>query len=94
LFTHVLEIQILDGLPVETEFAGNVEEGGCSATPSDIEGEAFGVKGVVGKPTQFLLLHGTAPRTVKAAKLDLQVDACVATREVADAAAFAVIEGA
>src|SRR5262249_45937004 len=58
------------------------------------ESEAFGVKGIVGQPGELLLLHGPAPAAVDASDFDLQVDAGVATGQVADPAPLAVVEGA
>jgi hypothetical protein len=92
LLAHVLHFKGLDRLPVEMEFAGHIANGRAAAAAADIEGKAFGVERVVRQPGQFFLLHGVAPAAVHASDLDLQVDACIATGQVANAPQLAVVE--
>ena len=79
---------------IEVQFARHIANGRAAATAADVEGEAFGVKGVVRQPGQVLLFHGAAPAAVHASDLDLQVNARVATGQVADPTQFVIVEAA
>jgi hypothetical protein len=86
LLAHVLLVQLLDGMPIEEEFLGYLFDGSLPAATAHEEGEPLGVEGIVGQPVQAFVLHAPAPRALDAAKLEDEVDAFVATGEVADAA--------
>jgi len=90
LRAHVRLVQLLDGLPVQTQFPCDSAQRGRVTPPPDEEGEAFGLEGVVGQPGQLLLLHGPTVRTPHAPDLDLQRDSGIATGESAHPAHLVV----
>src|SRR5665213_2583704 len=72
LFLHILHFQSLDGLPVQVSFPSHGAESRFPAALADDEGKAFGVKGTVGQPAQFLLFHLAATPARDAADLQFQ----------------------
>src|SRR6516162_6944333 len=82
LLTHILLVQLLDGVPIEVEFLGDFLDGGFATASAHEEGEAFGVQRVVGKPIQAFALHGPAPPTRDPAQGVGKIDPLVATGEV------------
>jgi hypothetical protein len=93
LLAHVLHLQRLDRFPIEAQFASHIPDRRGPTTSSDIEGEPFGVEGVVGQPRQMLPLHGAATPARHSPHLELQVHPSVATREVAHPTGLAVVKG-
>ena len=91
LRAHVLLLQRLDRLPVKIEFLGNVLDGGLATAPPHIVGKAFGIDGVVRQEVEPLALHVAATLALHATHLELQKDACVATREIANASRASVV---
>ena len=83
LRTHVLLLQNLDRLPVKLELLGNVLDGGLPTAAPHVVGKALGIEGVVRQERQLLALHASATSTLHAPNLDLQVDAHVATGQIA-----------
>src|SRR5260370_11445689 len=79
---------------IERKYASRSAKRRAAAASADVEGEPFGVEGVVRQPGQFLLSHGAAPVAGYASDFDLQEHAGVATGQVADPADFAVVESA
>jgi hypothetical protein len=92
LLSHVLLVELLDGLPIQVQLASDVLDGRGPAVPTHEEGKALGVKGIVGEPRQLLLLHlGAAPAAHPTA-LDLQVDSGVSRREIPHPAQLALVD--
>ena len=60
LLAHVFDLQGLDRLPVQAEFASYIPDSRGPTAPTHVEGEALGVERVVSQPVQRLLLHGAA----------------------------------
>ena len=89
---HVLLVQLLDGLPIEVQLLGDGLDGTIPATPADIEGEPLGVERVVGQPVETFGLHAATPPTIDPANREVEVDAPVATGEVAHAARSLVVD--
>jgi hypothetical protein len=85
LFLHVLLVQILDGLPIEEQFLGYFFDGRLATTATHEEGEALGIERIVGEPIQPFGLHAPAPPTLDPAQEVVEIDALVATGEIADA---------
>src|SRR6202171_4776676 len=83
LRAHVLLVQRLDRVPVEIELLGNVLDRCRAAAPTHVMGKALGVERVVRQKLELLALHGPATSTPHTPHLDLQIDAPVATREIA-----------
>ena len=94
LLPHVLLVELLDGVPIEVQVLGHVLDGGDPAVAADAEGEALGVKRVVGEPVEAFALHGLALPAEDAADGEFQVDAPAAAVEVADPSRGLIVEGA
>ena len=88
---HVLLLQRLDRVPVEVELLGNVLDRGLTAAPAHVVGKALGIERVVGQEVQPLALHVPATLAPHAPHLELQVDARVATRQIANAPRASVV---
>ena len=82
---HVLHLQSLDRLPVKLEFLGDSLDGGLPAAPPPIVGKTLGIKRVVRQEVEPLALHLPATLAQHATHFDLQKDARVATRQIANA---------
>src|SRR6266849_4580232 len=91
LLAHVLLLQRLHGVPVEAQLLGHVPDRRGPTAPPHVEGEALGVKGIVGEKREALLLHLATALTGHAPHLDVEVAAQVAAGQVADAALLAVV---
>ncbi len=91
LRAHVLLLQRLDRLPVKIEFLGNVLDGGLATAPPHVVGKALGIEGVVRQEVEPLALHVAATLAPHATHLELQIDARVATREIANAPRASVV---
>jgi len=94
LLLHVLLVEILDRLPIQVQFAGNVPDRRGSTAPAHEERKALSVEGVVGEPCQLLLLHRRAAPTAHPTALDLQIDSGVSRREVSHPAQLAIVDSA
>src|SRR5436190_1427269 len=81
-------------MPIEEQFLGHLLDGGRAAASAHEEGEALGVQGVVGKPVEPFAFHAPTPRARNPARLEVEIDALVATGEVADATWPLVVDGA
>jgi hypothetical protein len=57
LSRQVLLVQLLDGMPVQVQFLGDVLNGTRPATPADEPGKPLGIERVVGKEVETLALH-------------------------------------
>src|SRR6266542_2294017 len=91
LLAHVLLLEGLHGVPVEPQLLGHIPDRGRPTAPSHVEREALCVEGIVGEKRELLLLHRATAPTGHAPHLDVEVDAQVAAREVADPAVLAVV---
>ena len=92
LRSHVLLVQFLDRVPVELEFLGNVLDRGRATAPPHVVGKALGVKRVVGQKLQSLALHFAATPALDSAHLEIEIDAHVAARQIANLPPRAVVE--
>jgi len=92
LLPHVLLLEVLDRLPVEMQFLGDVlDRRGATAT-AHIEGEALRVGAVAREERQRLLPHRAALNALDAPYLDVQEDSEASTREIPYPLALAVVE--
>src|SRR5260370_42407903 len=57
LGAHVLLVQLLDCVPVQFEFLGDVPDRGAPTAPADIKGKSLGVERIVRQEFQTLALH-------------------------------------
>ncbi len=81
---HVLLVQLLDGVPVQKQFAGNVRHR-AGATPSAyIPSKPLGIEWGVGEKVGSFAFHFPAVPTKHPSNFDFQIDTCVATGEVAN----------
>ena len=90
---HVLLFQSVDRLAVQMQLLGDILDRGGIATLAHVKGKPLGVERIVGQEGKLLLLHLAAPPAQNTPDLQFEVDARVATGEVADQAGFAVVEG-
>jgi hypothetical protein len=89
---HVLFFQSVDRLAVQMQLSGDILDRGGTATLPNVKGKPLGVERIVGQEGKLLLLHLAAPSAQNAPDLQFEVDARVATGEVADPAELAVVE--
>jgi len=75
------------------QFLGNIFDRRSTATFAHVIGKSLGVERIVGQEGKFLLLHLAAPPAQNTPDLQFEVDARVATGEVADQAELAIVEG-
>src|SRR5487761_2409344 len=88
---HVLLLQRLDRIPVQVQLLGNVLDRRLSAAPAHVMGKALGIEGIVGQKLQPFAFHFAAASALHAPHLDLQEDALVPTREIANASRTSVV---
>ena len=86
LFTQVLLVQGLDGLPIEEQVLGYLLDRGLAAASAHGEIEPLGVQWVRGEPIQLFALHAAAPGARNPAGLEGEVDPFVTTGQIADTA--------
>src|SRR5439155_10834436 len=91
LLGHVLLVQVLDGLPIEVQLLGDGFDCAIPATLADIEGEPLRIERVVGQPVEVFGLHAATAPTIDPAHSEGQVDAPIATGQVAHMARPMVI---
>src|SRR5260370_16714779 len=72
LGAHVLLVQLLDCVPVQFEFLGDVPDRGAPTAPADIKGKSLGVERIVRQEFQTLALHLAAPAAMDAPHLKLK----------------------
>jgi hypothetical protein len=94
LLPHVLLVQLLHGVPVEVQLLGDRLDGALPASPPDVEGEPPGVERVVRQPVQPFAFHAATPTAVDPPYRQVEVDAAIATGDVADTPRSLVVEGA
>lgn len=88
---HVLLLQSLDRLPVKPEFLGNVLDGGLTTAPPNVVGKPLGIEGIVRQEVEPLALHVPATLAQHPTHLDVQKDARVVTRQIANAPCASVV---
>ena len=81
---HVLLFQRLDRVPIEIEFLGQILDRGRSAAPTYVKGKPLGVERIVGQEVQPLALHLAATSALNAPNLEFEIDARIATGQVAN----------
>ena len=82
---HVLLFQRLDRIPVQIQFLGNVLDRSLPAAPAHVMRKALGIEGIVREKLQPLAFHFAATAALHAPHLDLQINARVATGQIANA---------
>ena len=93
LLGHVLLVQLLDRLPIQEQVLGHRLDGTVPAASSHEEGKALGVERIVGQPVQSFGLHSATPGALDAANEEVEIDASIATREVAHPARSLIVIG-
>ena len=74
LLPHVLLVQLLYRLPIQTQFLGHRLDRRVAAPPPHVKGEPFGVKWIVRQPRQTFALHLAALRAGHPPQLEFQVN--------------------
>ena len=93
LLPHILHLQGLDRPPVQTQLCGYGLNTRIPATTANIKSKPFRAERIIGQPIQPLLLHFPAPSTSDSADLHFQINAQIATGQVANSAGFPVVVG-
>ena len=93
LLPHVLLLQLLDRVPVQAQFLGDVLDARCTASPADVVGEPLRVEGVVGEKVERFPFHRAADPTKDPPDRDLKVHPRVAAGEIPNEAKLVVVEG-
>jgi len=94
LLPHVLLLQLLDRVPVQAQFPGDVPDAGGAASPSHVVGEPLRVEGIVGEEGKRLPFHLPAPFAQDPSDGDLKVHPGVPAGEIPNQAVPVVVEGA
>src|SRR6266571_4071040 len=92
LLPHVLLLEILDRVPVEMQFLGDVLDRRGPTTTAHVEGKALRVGTVVREERQRLLPHRAARNAFDAPYLDVQEDSEAPAREIPHPLALPVVE--
>ena len=74
LLAHVLLLEVLDGVPVQDQFLGDVLDGSRAAALADVEREALGVAGILRQEIEPLTLHRLTAPARHTTDVDLQKD--------------------
>jgi len=82
LLPHVLLVQLLDRLPIQTQFLCHRLDCRVATPPPHVKGEPFGVKRIVRQPSQSFPLHLAALLTVHTPDFQFQIDAQRAARQI------------
>jgi hypothetical protein len=91
LGTHVLLVQLLDGVPIQMQFFGDIADRRAAATAADVKSKSLGVERVVRQELQALTLHLAALTAPDAPHLELQEDPQIAGCKIANAPNFAIV---
>jgi hypothetical protein len=94
LRTHVLLVELLDGIPVQVQFLGDVLDGRGAAAPADVVGKALRVERIVGEERKPLALHRSTLAALDPAHLEIEVDAKLTARQIAHPPPGAIVEAA
>ncbi|MFZ1548508.1 MAG: hypothetical protein WAT12_15665 [Candidatus Nitrotoga sp.] len=81
---HILLVQFFDGVPVQVQLAGNVRHGAAATSPAYVPGKAFGIEGGFCQKVEPFSFHFSTMTAKYSSNLDLQIDACVATRVISN----------
>lgn len=88
---HVVLVQLLDGVPVQMQFAGNVRHRAAAAPSPYIPGKPLCIERVVGQKVESLAFHLSTVPAQHPSNLDFQIDAYIAIREVANSSMLLVV---
>lgn len=91
LGTHVLLVQLLDAVPVQVQFLGDILDRRAATPATDAIGEPLRVVRVVGEEVEPLALHRAAAPTPQATDLHVEEDALVGRRQIAHPSMGAVV---
>lgn len=83
LLLQVELVELLDRAVVQALQLGHRLVRHVAAQLAHMQGNALGVARVLGQPIEMLYVHASAPRTVDAPALELQVNPPVSHREIA-----------
>jgi len=92
LLSHVLLLQLLDRVPVETSLLRHILNRHRPAPSPYKERESLRVKRIVGEPIEFLLPHLPAPQAEDASNLQFQIDPRIPARQVSNTPGLPVVE--
>ena len=93
MLLHVELVDLLDGVPVEIHFGGDVSDGRGAAAATDGEDEASGVAWVGGEPGEPFAFHA-APRAIDAAEFEFEKHGVAGAIQIAAASAGVVVRAA
>lgn len=71
-------------MPDQVQLAGNVRHGAAATSPAYIPGKAIGIERGFCQKVEPFSFHFSTMTAKHSSNLDLQIDACVATREIAN----------
>ena len=91
LRAHVLLLQLLDAVPTQVQFRGDVLDRGTATAPAHVVGKPLGVQRTVGQQRQTLALHRVAASARYPTNLELQVNPIRAAGQIAHAPSSAVV---
>ncbi len=88
---HVLLLQRLDRVPIQVQFLGNLFDRRRATSFADVVSEALGIEGVGGQRIEPFALHRAAALALQTPNLEFQVDAAIATGQIAHAPGAAIV---
>jgi len=91
LRAHVQLVHLFDGMPLEVQIRRHFFDGGAAALLAHVEGEPFRVVRIGREPVEPFPLHAAAQPAADAPYVDLEPDAQVAARQIADTADGSVV---
>ena len=94
LRTHVLLVQLLDRVPVQAQFLGNVLDRRRATAPAHVIRKALGVERIVGQERQSLALHRATLAASNPTNLDVELNAERSARQIPHLPPRAVVEAA
>ena len=94
LSAHVLHVQRLDCVPVQTQLLGNIFDGSRTTASTHVIRKALGIERIVGQERQSLALHRTTLTTLHPTYLHVEQNAKRAARQIPHLPPRAVVETA
>src|SRR4029077_2427939 len=94
LRAHVLLVELLDGIPVQMQFLGNVLDRRRAAAPAYIVGKALRVERILAQERKPLALHRSTSAAADPAHFQIEVDTKLTARQIAHPPPGAVVKAA
>src|SRR5882724_4532231 len=91
LHAHILFVQLLDAVPTQVQFRGDVLDRGITTAPAHVVGKTLGVQRTIGQKRQPLALHRVAASAQDPPNLELEVYPIGPAGQIAHASATVIV---